>query len=56
MKEKKEVRFWNIPVPVPLDEALEKLIKEDMHISKAEAIREAVRRLLEERNYLPKKK
>jgi len=49
---RKNNRVWNIPVPLALDEALEKFVEENAHMSKAEAIRDAVRRMLEERGFL----
>lgn len=39
--------FWNIPVPKPLDEAVEEIVSKDMHASKSEFVRDAVRRELE---------
>ncbi|MEM2868040.1 MAG: ribbon-helix-helix protein, CopG family, partial [Candidatus Bathyarchaeia archaeon] len=46
-KIKEKMVCWNIPVPKSLDEALEEAIKRDWHITKAEFIREVVRRELE---------
>jgi len=46
-EDKKENRYWNIPVPADLDDKVEEHIRRDSHISKAELIRDAVRRLLE---------
>jgi len=46
-KERKEIRYWNIPVPAELDDKVEEHIKKNLHVSKAELIRDAVRRLLE---------
>ena len=39
--------FWNIPVPKPLDDAVEKIVETDRHASKSEFIRDAVRKELE---------
>ena len=39
--------FWNIPVPKPLDEAVEDIVARDMHASKSEFVRDAVRKELE---------
>jgi len=39
--------FWNIPVPKPLDEAVEEAVATDMHASKSEFVRDAVRKELE---------
>jgi len=47
-----ENRYWNIPVPTYLDDAVEKEVDRDSHISKAEFVRDAVRRLLEEKGML----
>jgi Arc/MetJ-type ribon-helix-helix transcriptional regulator len=47
MPKRKGIVYWNIPVPAPLDMAVENAIKRDMHISKSDLVRDAVRRLLE---------
>ncbi len=47
-------RRWNVPVPKALDEALEQAIKKDTHSTKADFIRDSVRRRLEELGYKPK--
>lgn len=39
--------FWNIPVPKPLDEAVEEAVATDMYASKSEFVRDAVRKELE---------
>ena len=41
---------WNIPVPKPLDEAVEEVVNTDMHASKSEFVRDAVRKELERLN------
>jgi len=48
-----ETTYWNIPVPRALDKALEEAIKRDWHRTKAEFIREAVRKELEKRGFKP---
>ncbi|MEM2440534.1 MAG: hypothetical protein QXK93_06975 [Candidatus Bathyarchaeia archaeon] len=48
MGKRKDLAYWNIPVPRALDEAVEKAVKIDLHISKSDLVRDAVRRLLEE--------
>lgn len=48
-----ETTFWNVPVPKALDKALEEAIKRDWHRTKAEFIREAVRKELEKRGFKP---
>jgi len=50
---KKTSIHWNIPAPKPLDEALEKAIEQESHVSKAEFIRDTVRRKLEEMQLYP---
>jgi len=37
---------WNLDVPIPLDEAVEKVISSNFHLTKSEFIREAVREKL----------
>jgi len=44
---------WNLQAPKALDEAIEKLIKRNFHVTKAEFIRDAVRRRLEELGVKP---
>lgn len=43
MGKRKDVRYWNIPVPKPLNDAVEKAVSQDMHASKSEFVRDAVR-------------
>jgi Arc/MetJ-type ribon-helix-helix transcriptional regulator len=43
---RKDLTYWNIPVPKALDEAVERAVKSDMHVSKSDLVRDAVRRLL----------
>lgn len=47
MVDKGDVRYWNVPVPKCLDEAVEAAVGRDWHRTKTEFIREAVRRELE---------
>jgi Arc/MetJ-type ribon-helix-helix transcriptional regulator len=44
---------WNIPVPKPLDEALEEAVEKDTHSTKSDFVRDAVRRRLEEMGFRP---
>jgi len=44
--EKEKSVHWNVPAPKPLDEALEKFVTSDFHMTKAEFIRDAVREKL----------
>jgi Arc/MetJ-type ribon-helix-helix transcriptional regulator len=53
MEEKQETTYWNVPVPKALDEALEQAIRQNWHRTKAEFIRELVRRELEKRGFHP---
>ena len=46
MGKRKDLTYWNIPVTRTLDEAVEKAVKADMHVSKSDLVRDAVRRLL----------
>jgi len=46
MEKQKATTHWNIPAPKPLNDALEKFITSDFHMTKAEFIREAVREKL----------
>ena len=45
---KNERTTWNVPVSRVLDEALEKAVELDTHSAKADFIRDAVRRRLED--------
>ena len=49
----KKLKFWSIPVTQTLDEALEQAISIDSHSSKAEFVRDAVRRQLQEMGFKP---
>ena len=53
MSKKERLVFWNVPVPKPLDRALEEALRRDWCRTKAEFIREAVRRRLEELGFRP---
>ena len=46
MVTKKENTFWNVPVPKPLNDALEKILMRNAHATKAAFIRDAVRKEL----------
>ena len=46
MGKRKDLTYWNIPVPKALDEAVERAVKKDLHVSKSDLVRDAVRRLL----------
>jgi len=48
MGKRKDLKYWNIPVTKTLDQAVEEAVKVDMHVSKSDLIRDAVRRLLKE--------
>jgi hypothetical protein len=50
---KKNITYWNVPVDKPLNEALEEAIRRDWHRTKAEFIREVVRRELERLGFKP---
>jgi hypothetical protein len=50
---KKNITYWNVPVDKPLNEALEEAIRRDWHRTKAEFIRELVRRELERLGFKP---
>jgi len=45
---KKELTNWNIRVTRALDEAVEEAVRQDMHVSKSDLVRDAVRQLLKE--------
>lgn len=49
----RKLKFWNIPVTETFDEALEQAVSVDSHSSKAEFVRDAVRRRLEEMGFKP---
>lgn len=48
MEKNEETRYWNIPVPKSLDEALEAALKQKGYRTKTEFIRGVVRRELEQ--------
>jgi len=52
MAKRKDLLFWNIPVTRTLDEAVETAIQEDMHVSKSDLVREAVREKLAAMGFL----
>jgi Arc/MetJ-type ribon-helix-helix transcriptional regulator len=47
MPRNKQLVYWNVPVPKPLDKAVEDAVDCDSHVSKSDLIREAVREKLE---------
>jgi len=51
--QKKKIH-WNIPVPELLNDAVEKAIELDMHVTKSDFVRDAVRRRLEEMGFKSK--
>lgn len=51
MDNKKRSTHWNIPVPKVLDDALEEAVRRDMHSTKSDFVRDAVRRRLEEMGF-----
>jgi len=55
MVKKRDITYWNVPVPKPLNEALEKALGKKMHMTKAEFIRDAVRRELERTGHILKR-
>jgi len=48
MEKQKEMTMWSIPVTKTLDEAVEEAVKSDMHVSKSDLVRDAVRQLLKQ--------
>ena len=52
---KKKGFYWNVPVDEPLHAAVELAILNDWHSTKAEFIRDAVRKALREMGYRPPK-
>jgi len=52
VSKKSRLRIWQTPVTPGLDEALEKAVNEDAHVSKSDYIREAVRKKLERDGFL----
>lgn len=46
-------RRWNIPVTATLDDAPEEAVRKDTHSTKADFVRDAVRRRLEEMGFKP---
>lgn len=48
MGKNEKIAIWNLQVPRPLDEAVEKAILSNFHLTKSEFIRDAVRKRLEE--------
>jgi len=52
-KSTERIATWNIQVPKALDEAVDKLIIQNFHMTKAEFIRDAVREKLTKHNVTP---
>lgn len=46
VEERRKLKFWNVPVTEHLDNALEKAVIVDAHVSKSDFIRDAVREKL----------
>lgn len=53
MGKRKDMTYWNVPVPKPLNDALEKAIVRDWHPTKADFIRDAVRKKLTDMGISP---
>jgi hypothetical protein len=51
IQKKEKHPFWNIPVSKVLDDAVEEAVRRDMHSTKSDFIRDAVRRKLEEMGF-----
>lgn len=49
MGKRKDLTTWCIPVPKTLDKAVEDAVKSDTHVTKSDLVRDAVRRLLNEK-------
>jgi Arc/MetJ-type ribon-helix-helix transcriptional regulator len=49
---KKRLRFWNIPVTQVLDEAVERAVQSNAHVSKSDFVRDAVREKLRKMGFL----
>jgi Arc/MetJ-type ribon-helix-helix transcriptional regulator len=48
MRQKREMTMWSIPVTRALDQAVEQAIESDMHVTKSDLVRDAVRQLLKQ--------
>jgi len=55
LRKKIKITYWNVPVDEPLNDALEEAVRIDWHRTKAEFIRDAVRRTLQEMGFKPPK-
>ncbi len=51
MGKRKDLVYWNIPVTKSLDMTLKEAIRQDMHNTKSDLIREAVREKLKEMGF-----
>ena len=47
-----KLKKWSIPVPKSLDEAVERAVKKNGHVSKSDFVRDAVREKLRKRGFL----
>jgi Arc/MetJ-type ribon-helix-helix transcriptional regulator len=47
-KQKRKLKFWNIPVTAQLNECVKKAVQINAYVSKSDFVRDAVRRRLEE--------
>jgi Arc/MetJ-type ribon-helix-helix transcriptional regulator len=48
----KKLKMWSIPVTQALDEAVEKAVRKNAHVSKSDFIRDAVREKLRKMGFL----
>jgi len=55
MTKTQTITYWNIPVPVKLNEELEQAIRLGNYRTKAEYVRDAFRRMIETQGLNPKK-
>lgn len=51
MGKRKDVTYWNIPVPKTLNEVVERAIQLDTHSTKSDFVRDAVREKLVSMGY-----
>jgi len=49
---KTKLKIWRVPVPPLLDEAVKKALANDMHVTKSDFIRDAVREKLEKMGFI----
>jgi len=48
----KKLKVWSIPVTQALDEAVEKAVQQNAHVSKSDFVRDAVREKLRKMGFL----